>query len=86
VQSAGGHNSAAAKTAMRNVVDGLPGSSVRLGRIFTGDFWLILIIKASANYAAVFYFGYPGTVTSKGLIESMSKCNGTWGDLIAISS
>lgn len=84
VTSSGGHTSATAKTALRNAVDALPDGAVRLGKMSAGDLGLILILKGSANYAAVFYFAYSST-TVKGVIKSMSKYSGSWGDWITIS-
>ena len=84
VSSTGGHNSDTAKTALRTAVDSLSTGAVRIGRLSAGDLGLILVLKGSDNYAVIFYFSYSST-TVKGVIKSMSKYNGTWGDWVSIS-
>ena len=85
VSGSGGYNSATSMAALRNAVDALPSGAVRLGTLSAGDIGLILALNAGATTAVVFYFRYNTAITGKGLVLSMSKTYGTWGDWVNIS-
>lgn len=85
VSSTDGYNSAATKTAIRNAVDALPNGAAQFGTLSAGDQGIILALKAGSNISVVFYLRYGSSRSSKGLIASMTKYDGTWGDWVAIS-